>query len=75
MIHLPKVSGRSSARSPKRRQLYKIDNIGEYGSDAGGADVNGGVDDEDDIGGVGGQPEKRADMPKKIGEWGPRRRM
>ena len=24
---------------------------------------------------VDGGPERRADMPKKIGEWGPRRRM
>ena len=24
---------------------------------------------------VDGEPERRADMPKNIGEWGPRRRM
>ena len=36
----------------------------------GAADV-----DEDDLGDFGGQPESRADMPKKMGEWDPRRRM
>ena len=31
--------------------------------------------DEDDAAAVKGEPEMRAEMPKKTGEWGPRRRM
>ena len=55
MIHLPKVSGRSSARSPGVKEaINKIDKIGEYGSDAGAVDVDGKVDDDDDVGDFGG---------------------
>ena len=55
MIHLPKVSGRSSARSPgKKEAINKIDKIGENGIDAGAVDVDGKVDDDDDVGDFGG---------------------
>ena len=46
MIHLPKVSGRSSARSPSKKEaINDVVKIGEYGGKAGAADVGGGVDD------------------------------
>ena len=55
MIHLPKVSGRRSARSPgKKEAINKIDKIGENGIDAGAVDVDGKVDDDDNVGDFGG---------------------